>query len=204
MSVNDSLVTIIIPVYNCEKYLQEAVDSVLAQTYNNWELIIVNDASTDSTKEIATKYTKSDKRISLINHRKNKYRAGALNTGISKAKGNYICFLDADDVYFPNKTEKQAGFLNSNSSIDMVYGDMEAFRPDGSTESWEAAELGDNPKQRIIDVKRTEIAPDSLGGKLWGDGRIIPSCSSMIRSHVFDQVSFDEKLRTWQDVDLWL
>lgn len=174
MGVNDALVTTIIPVYNGERYLQEAIDSVLAQTYGNWELIVVNDASTDLTREITIQYVKSDKRIRLVNHRKNKYRAGALNTGISTASGKYICFLDADDIYFPDKTEKQVEFLDGNRGVDMVYGDMEAFRPDGSTEFWEAAELGNDPRQRLLEAKHMKITPESIGKIIWSDDKIIP------------------------------
>lgn len=105
------LVSIIVPVYNAEKFLKDTIESVLNQKYENWELLLVNDCSKDNSKNIYSKYSK-DKRIIWIDQKKNAGAALARNVGIKKAKGRYICFLDADDLWDNNKLIKQISFMN--------------------------------------------------------------------------------------------
>lgn len=105
------LVSIIIPVYNAEKFIDKTINTVLNQTYTNWELLLVNDCSTDNSKKLIQKYLK-DERIRLINNKTNSKAAISRNNGIKKAKGRYICFLDADDLWDKEKLEKQVKFMN--------------------------------------------------------------------------------------------
>ena len=107
-------VTIIMPSHNSEKFIIESVESVLVQTYSNWELIIVDDCSPDSSNHIIMKYVDSDHRIKLIKLEKNSGPAVARNTAIEAANGRYIAFLDSDDVWLPNKLEKQIKFMQDN------------------------------------------------------------------------------------------
>lgn len=109
----NELVSIIMPTYNASKYITESVDSVLAQTYQNWELIIIDDGSKDNTAEIIGKYT--DKRIKLIRHKENMGVAVAQNTGLANANGRWIAFLDSDDEWLPNKLEEQLKFMTENN-----------------------------------------------------------------------------------------
>lgn len=95
----DDLVSIITPAYNAEAYIAETIASVLAQTYTNWEMLIVNDCSKDNTVEIVQSYAAKDKRIKLINLKQNSGAAVARNTAIQNAKGRYIAFLDSDDLW---------------------------------------------------------------------------------------------------------
>lgn len=111
----NELVSIIIPVHNSEKYIIETIDSVKKQTYQNWELILVDDCSTDSGVEIIKKNIKKDKRIKLIKLEKNSGAAIARNTGIDIAKGKYICFLDSDDIWDKEKLTKQIKFITKNN-----------------------------------------------------------------------------------------
>ena len=104
------LVSIIVPVYNAEKYLDDTINTVLDQTYTNWELILVNDCSTDNSVKVIKKY--KDKRIKLLNNKINSKAAISRNNGIKEAKGKYICFLDADDKWDKEKLEKQIKFIN--------------------------------------------------------------------------------------------
>lgn len=108
------------PAYNSEKYIAEAIESVIKQTYENWELIIVDDYSTDNTKAIIQRYAQKDKRIKLISLAKNKGVADARNIAKQKANGDYIAFLDSDDIWKTEKTEKQIQILN-NSNADITY-----------------------------------------------------------------------------------
>ena len=106
-------VSIITPLYNSEKYITEAIDSVLEQSYTNFELIIIDDCSQDNSVKAVKSY--SDVRIRLICLKANKGAGIARNKGIHEATGRYIAFLDSDDVWLPNKLEKQVQFLRKNS-----------------------------------------------------------------------------------------
>lgn len=109
------LVSIITPAYNCEKYIAEAIESVIGQTYKNWEMIITNDCSTDRTAKIVGEYAKQDSRIKLLNLKVNSGVAVARNISIKNAKGQYIAFLDSDDYWLEQKLEKQLHFMKSSN-----------------------------------------------------------------------------------------
>ena len=109
------LVSIITPTYNAEKFITETLKSVQNQTYQNWEMILVDDASTDETVKIISDFAKKDSRIKLFKLEKNSGNGFARNIALEKAVGKYIAYLDADDVWFPNKLEKQIQFLKENN-----------------------------------------------------------------------------------------
>lgn len=109
----DDLVSIIMPSYNTGQYISKAVQSVLNQTYKNWELIIVDDCSTDNTDEAAARY--KDERIRYHKNEKNSGAAVSRNYALQMAKGKWIAFLDSDDIWFPDKLEKQIKFMENNS-----------------------------------------------------------------------------------------
>ena len=117
---SNPIVSVIMPVYNAEQYLTYAIESVLNQTYSEFELIIINDASTDNSGEIIKKY--SDKRIKVITHESNKGVVCSTNEGIEKSGGEYISILDDDDIYEPKKLENQILYFNQNPEIDVVGG----------------------------------------------------------------------------------
>jgi teichuronic acid biosynthesis glycosyltransferase TuaG len=110
--MENELISIIIPVYNAEKFINETINTVLNQSYDNWELLLVNDCSTDNSIEIIKKC--NDKRIKLINNDKNSGAAITRNNGIKNSNGRYICFLDADDLWEKDKLEKQINFMKQN------------------------------------------------------------------------------------------
>lgn len=107
MMEKQPLVSVIIPCYNGEKYIGEAIESVLNQSYKNWELIIVDDKSKDNSKNIVQKYTTINNKITLIEHKCNKGIAKTKNAGIANARGKYIAFLDQDDIWLNSKLELQ-------------------------------------------------------------------------------------------------
>lgn len=109
----DYKVSIITAVYNSEKYIKDTIESVLSQTYQNWEWFIVNDCSSDRTIEVIRNY--DDSRINLINLEKNVGAAQARNIGLEKAKTDYIAFIDADDMWDKHKLEKQLNFMVRNN-----------------------------------------------------------------------------------------
>lgn len=108
----DQIVSIITPTYNCASYIAETIDSVIAQTYGNWEMIIVDDCSTDNTKEIVSRY--SDTRIKYYCLERNSGAAAARNKALSLAKGQWVAFLDSDDLWLPTKLERQLDFMMRN------------------------------------------------------------------------------------------
>lgn len=108
------LVSIITPSYNSEKFIRKTIDSVLSQTYKNWEMIIVDDVSPDNANDIIEEYIKKDSRIKLIRLEKNSGAAIARNKAIEESKGRYIAFLDADDCWKKDKLEKQINFMLKN------------------------------------------------------------------------------------------
>ena len=111
-------VSVLMSVYNGEKHLREAIDSILNQTFTDFELLIINDASTDRTVEILQNY--HDPRIKIINNEKNMGLTKSLNKGISLAKGNYIARQDADDISLQDRFKKQLLFLEENPDIGLV------------------------------------------------------------------------------------
>ena len=110
----DGLVSIITPAYNAAAYIAETIESVLVQTYLNWEMLIANDCSKDNTAEIVQSYAKKDKRINLINLKQNSGTAIARNAAIQNAKDRYIAFLDSDDLWKEEKLQKQIEFMQQN------------------------------------------------------------------------------------------
>ena len=109
-----NLVSIITPSYNSSKFIVECIESVLSQTYENWEMIIVDDCSKDNSKEIISELSTKDKRIKPIFLEKNVGAAEARNTAIRQSKGKYVAFLDSDDLWNPKKLEKQLSFMHEN------------------------------------------------------------------------------------------
>ncbi|EEF78466.1 glycosyltransferase family 2 protein [Methylophaga thiooxydans] len=110
-----SEVSIITPLHNAEAYISQTIGSVLHQTYQKWELIIVDDVSEDDSVQIVENFSKNDARIKLIRLRENSGAAVARNTAIETAKGRYIAFLDSDDVWLPEKLERQLTFMQENN-----------------------------------------------------------------------------------------
>ena len=116
ISMETALVSIITPSFNSEKFIGDTIQSVQNQTYNNWEMIIVDDCSTDQTVSIINQFVVNDHRIRLFQLDKNSGAGVARETALSKAKGDYISFLDADDLWKPLKLEKQLQFLMDTKS----------------------------------------------------------------------------------------
>ena len=111
------LVSIIMPLYNCEQFISEAIESVIVQTYQNWELLVVDDKSTDNSLDIVKSYLQKDNRIKLIALKKNEGVAVARNMAIKEAKGKYIAFLDSDDIWLSDKLKIQISFLMDNNLV---------------------------------------------------------------------------------------
>ena len=117
---NDIRVSVIMPVYNVEKYLDQALQSIIKQTLSNIEIIIVEDCSNDNTCMIVEKYSRIDKRIVPIYNKKNEGLINSLNKAIHIAKGKYIARMDADDIANVDRLKKQYEFMEANKDIDLI------------------------------------------------------------------------------------
>ncbi len=116
--MEEKMISVILPAYNAEKFLREAIDSILGQTYKNFELIVLNDGSTDRTEDIILAY--DDPRIRYVKNEKNLKLIKTLNKGIDLAKGEYIARMDADDISLPRRFEIEVNYLQEHSDIDVV------------------------------------------------------------------------------------
>ncbi|WP_224059599.1 glycosyltransferase family 2 protein [Providencia alcalifaciens] len=134
---NNKLVSIIMPCYNSERFIVESINSVLDQSYKFFELIIVNDASTDNSVSLISSY--KDSRIVLINLEKNEGVSSARNKGLSIAKGDYIAFIDSDDIWISNKLEKQIELLNKD--WDVICSNYSTFNLNGLVNTRYAPEI---------------------------------------------------------------
>lgn len=135
MGKNNPLVSVIIPAYNVEKFIGETLCSVLNQTYNNFEIIVVDDSSTDQTASVVNKFIQTDNRIKYFKIDHVGQPAIPRNFGISKANGELIAFLDSDDLWGKNKLAEQVLFLEKNPdlifaySMSVTFGDVNLFSP---------------------------------------------------------------------------
>ena len=177
-------ISVIIPTYNRCAWIKHAIDSVLQQTYQNFELLIVDDGSTDITKGILAEY---GEKISYF-YQSNKGPAAARNLGIKQSKGTYICFLDSDDRWVKSKLETQVNLVTDHPEIKICY----------TNETW---------IRKGIQVNQKKIHQKYSG---WIYRRCLPLCiispsSVMIHREVFEKVgNFDEEMTVCEDYDLWL
>lgn len=135
--MQDLLVSVVVPVFNCERYLAEAIESVLAQSYADTEVIVVDDGSTDNSKAVAKGF---GKRVNYL-FQENAGASAARNRGAELAKGELLSFLDADDIWTEDKLSLQAALLNEREDVDMVFGHVEQFI---------SPELESDEKKRLI------------------------------------------------------
>lgn len=124
-------VSIVLPTYNGERYLRQSVDSILAQTYKDWELIIVDDCSTDKTAEIVDMYCESDSRIRIIHNTHNQKLPQSLNNGFAVAKGQYLTWTSDDNLYLQDALAVMARYLDEHKDVYMVRGAMESIDKSG-------------------------------------------------------------------------
>ncbi len=177
-------VTVLMSVYNGEKYLREAIDSILNQTFKDFESIIINDGSTDSSREIILSY--NDPRIRLIDNEKNTGLTHSLNKGLQLAKGEYIARQDADDISLPERLERMTDFLDKNKDVELL----------GSS-FINIDEKGKELSVSLLNTDDKEIKNMLLSGNHFG--------FEMFRKRVMEKVGFyREEFRYAQDYDLAL
>ncbi len=178
------LVSIVLPVYNGEKYLAESLDSVLAQTYQNWELVIINDGSTDGTENLILRYP--DKRIKYLPNDGNKGIIFSLNRGLQESGGEFIARLDADDIALPFRIEKQVEFLLENQDYAMCGSYFQTIDSKGGH------------------LKNVEFPANNRDARSF---LLLHNCfchsAIMMRSNIAKELKYDEKFQVCEDYDLW-
>jgi glycosyltransferase involved in cell wall biosynthesis len=175
-------ISVIIPTYNRARILKESIQSVLEQTLSPMEVIIVDDFSTDNTQEIVESF--NNEKVRYMKNERSKGANGARNTGILKAKGDYIAFQDSDDIWLNNKLEKQSEYMRVNSEVDMCF-----------------CSINFNNGTRIIPKRKVE--PDEINAQL-RKGNFISTQTIFVRTSVAKDVLFDEGLKRFQDWDFCL
>lgn len=148
MNSTNDLISIVLPVYNGEEFLRESIDSVLAQTYKNWELLIVDDCSTDSSPEIAKEYVKRDNRIHYFRNEQNLRLPRNLNKGFSLANGNYLTWTSDDNRYLPTALEKMHNALCENPKAQFVFASSRIINENG--DEIEYIMVDQKSKKRIV------------------------------------------------------
>ena len=121
------LLTVLMPVYNAEKFLKDSIDSILKQTYSDFEMLILDDASTDNSLKIIKAYAKENKRIKILVNKTNQKQAKCRNRLLKNSKTEFIAWMDADDISLPHWLQTQIDFLKQNPKIDVVSCHMQFF-----------------------------------------------------------------------------
>lgn len=194
MNSNQRLISVIIIFYNAEKFLGQAIESIIAQTCQPWELLLVDDGSTDRSAEIARQYAAQlPEKLRYLTHegRRNCGKSVSRNLGIRQARGDYLAFLDADDVYLPEKLERQAAILDAHPEATMVYGPTQYWF------GWNGNPL-DSRRNFIgrlgVRPDRLYHSPELLAHYLKDSGIVPGICSLLVRRQpVIDFGGFDER-----------
>lgn len=178
------LVSIIMPVYNAQRFVSESIESVLSQTYNNWELLIIDDASIDGTQEAVKTFVKKYPNIYYEKLEKNSGVAIARNRALEKSKGTYIAFLDSDDLWAPEKLEKQINFMTKNNYF-FTYSKYKVINESGifTGRKWDSVEA--------VDYRRL------LRHNYIGNSSVIYNCAELGKIYTPD-------IRKRNDYALWL
>ena len=184
---NSPLVSIILPTYNCAAFLSHSIGTILSQTYNSYEIIVIDDGSTDNTKEVLYPFMQ---RIKYIRSEQNKGLPTARNIGILPAQGKYIAFIDADDLWLPEKLQTDIEYFETHPEVSMVYSKHINIDEKGD-------DLGGNTKK--------QLPSGNIFTQLFSEQNFIITSSVVVRKEVFETTGlFDEQLFNCQDWDMWL
>ena len=184
---NSPLVSIILPTYNCASFLPHSIGTILSQTYNSYEIIVIDDGSTDNTKEVLYPFMQ---RIKYIRSEQNKGLPTARNIGIRPAQGKYIAFIDADDLWLPEKLQTDIEYFETHPEVSMVY-----------SKHINVDEKGED----LNGNTRKQLPSGNIFLQLFSEQNFVISSSVVVRKEVFETTGlFDEQLVNCQDWDMWL
>ena len=186
---NKPLVTVITIFLNAERFLEEAIENVVGQSYTEWELLLVDDGSTDSSAEIALRYANQyPQQVRYLQHadHENLGKSTSRNLGISEARGEYIAFLDADDVWMSEKLEQQVEILDAQPDAAMLY---------GRTQKWfgwtgDPEDIQKDSLTQLAVEPETLVQPPLLLTRFLENEHVYPcTCSMLVRRETFEQVA---------------
>ncbi|PKN83795.1 MAG: hypothetical protein CVU46_16055 [Chloroflexi bacterium HGW-Chloroflexi-8] len=188
---SQSKVSVMMPVYNGDKYIKAAIESVILQKYQNWELIVVDDGSKDQTSSILESF--SDKRIKVI-HQENQGEATARNTALKHVEGEYLAFLDSDDMFFPEFLESMVNFLLNNPTLDAVYCD-----------GW-YIDTNDNFLELLSNQRRGPFQDDLFEALVRASDVFGPPTCTLIKRKIIsdNQIEFDPRIVIGPDWDFFI
>jgi len=182
------LVSVIVPIYNSEKYLRECLDSLLTQTFQNWEAILVNDGSTDSCEKIIDDYTKRDPRFKAA-HKQNGGTLLARKTGLENSRGEYIANLDNDDIYEPNFLEKMFEKA-TETNADFVWSEAHEFENSNTSKILKVNYNSNNWGESKAKIAASIFTLEGIGGPLW---------NKLIKRSIYEMVKFPQKHIAWSE-----
>lgn len=185
---SNPLVSIVMSVFNTDKYIHRAIESILNQTLSNFEFIIVNDASKDKTSEILRSFTKKDKRIRVINNRRNLRVADSLNIGVAAAKADFIARMDADDIsHHPQRLELQYIYLKKHPKVAIVGGNI-AIIDENEREVWKREYPTKSKDLKKVMFRYSPFAHPTV----------------MFRKKIFEEFGgYNSKMIPCEDIDFW-
>lgn len=184
---NKPLISVVMPAHNAQKYISGAIESILNQTFNNFELIIINDSSTDRTLTIVKSFSKKDSRIRIVNNDTRFNIARTLNKGIALAKSNIIARMDADDIAFPERLERQYKVITSSKNIAVIGSNIVIIDAGGSEKGTR------NYPHLSKDLKKCLFRYSPFAHPV-----------VMFRKNMFEEVGgYNPKYSPTEDLDLW-
>ncbi|MEM6253483.1 MAG: glycosyltransferase [Cyanobacteria bacterium P01_D01_bin.156] len=185
MEINPSI-SVVIPAYNAAKFLPEVIRSVLEQTYQDWELIVINDGSTDETTAVVEKYCQLDARIRLVNQ-ENSGVSAARNLGVDLAKAELVAFLDSDDIWFKDKLSVHVNYMNIDQDIGVSFARVELMDFDGRTTGKFTNNITDNIQPQTFFYTNPTVTTSNI----------------VLRKSIFKEIDgFDKKIHYSEDIDL--
>lgn len=181
------LVSVVMPVYNGEKYLKESIESILNQTYKNIEFIIIDDCSTDSSFKIIQNF--KDVRIKYLKNKKNSGQSASRNNGMNLAKGKYIAIMDADDVSYPERIEKQVIFMEKNVNISILGTSVDMYD-----------DVSKKSKYNIKGYRTEEVSIGLLFDAVFTNPTVMLRKKDILKNNIL----YDANLRVNDDYDFWV
>lgn len=181
------MISVIMSVYNAEKYLEKAIESILTQSYDNLEFIIINDKSNDNSADIISKYADQDQRIKYIENERNQGLTYSLNKGLELAKGEYIARMDADDISTSDRLEKQVDYLKKNKEISLI-----------GTSAYNIDENG-----KVIDERNVPLEYEDIKKNINLVNPIIHPSVMFRKDDILAIGGYNEEFIKVQDYELW-
>ena len=197
---NNIKFTIITASYNYENYIKEAIESVLNQTYPNWEMLVIDDGSKDNSVNIINEYCQKNERIKLLQHENgcNKGLAETVQLGIKNANGNWIVFLESDDSLTPDYLEKKLAFIISNPKAEFIFSDNNIIGSKEKIEAYEDYKVRQQKRYLKHDFHKNQT-------KYMKKFNIIPTFSCVaLKKEIMENINFNSPVRAALDYYLWL